>query len=181
MRYLRYLKTSLPLIVFFGLTFFLWEGLAINPTFLSSTLINRPAPEFNVGSLQNPNVQLSNKIFLGHVSMLNVWASWCSTCANEYPILLQIHQQNSIPIYGLDYKDNRQAALAVLNKFGNPYKAIGFDQSGNVAIDWGVYGTPETFVIDKQGIVRYKLVGGITMNIWRGKILPLINQLEQNS
>lgn len=180
MRYFHYLKISLPLIIFLFLGYFLWRGLDIDPTVVPSALLNQKTPEFNLLSLENPHIRLSNKIFLGHVSLLNVWATWCATCADEYPVLMQIHSENSIALYGLDYKDNRQTALNWISKFGNPYQAIGFDKTGNTAINWGVYGTPETFVIDKNSIIRYKVIGPITMNIWQKKLLPLINNLERN-
>lgn len=141
-------------------------------------LIGHATPAFNLPSLKKPDVKLSNQLFIGHVSLLNVWATWCVTCAEEHPVLVDIANSHIVPIYGLDYKDNRTHALQWLQHFGNPFKKIGFDGAGDVAINWGVYGTPETFVIDKKGVIRYKQIGPMTHAIWRNKLLPLVLKLK---
>lgn len=171
----------LPLIIFLAIGLFFWRGLSMNPRLLPSALLNKPVPAFQLPSLLHPQQKLSDKLFQGHVSLVNVWATWCAVCADEYPILVGIAYQNVVPIYGLDYKDNRAHALAWIKKYGNPFKAIGFDKTGSVAINWGVYGTPETFVIDKHGVIRYKQVGPITNKIWQNKLLPLVEKLKRES
>ena len=111
--------------------------------------------------------------------LVNVWASWCLECRTEQPFLLQLAQQSRIPIFGLNYKDARPDALRWLNDYGDPYALIGFDQAGKVGIDWGVYGVPETFVVDKHGIIRWKVVGPMTPEVWAEKVLPLIEKLQK--
>jgi cytochrome c biogenesis protein CcmG/thiol:disulfide interchange protein DsbE len=174
----RFISYTLPLFILILLGFFLWRGLSINPQVLPSTLINHSAPAFNLPELQTPQNNLTTDIFHGHVSLLNVWATWCVVCADEQPILMEISQQYHIPIYGLDYKDERTAALQWLVRFGNPYEKIAVDINGTTAINWGVYGTPETFVIDQQGVIRYKVVGPITEDNWRQTVWPLIQKLD---
>lgn len=178
MNSIKIVKISIPLLLLLAIGYFLWHGLSLNPTLVPSPFIGKKTPEFNLQSLFKPQKTLSNQLFQGKVSLLNVWATWCVTCADEYPELVSIANTNIVPIYGLDYKDQRTSALAWIEKYGNPFKAVGFDPSGNVAIDWGVYGTPETFVIDKNGIIRYKQVGPITNAIWNHTILPLIRKLQ---
>lgn len=174
---LRYL---LPLSIFIILTFFLARGLTLNPRDIGTTRLNKPAPTFNLPQLQNPAQTLSDKDFLGKVSLLNVWASWCVTCRQEHPLLMALAQQEKVTIYGLNYKDKIADATAVLTRTGNPYVANAFDEAGRVGMDWGVTGTPETFVIDKQGMVRYKHTGPLFEELIREKILPLIRELERS-
>lgn len=174
----RGLLFFIPFLIFAGLTIFFWQGLNMNPQILPSTLLNKPAPGFNLPTLNSPQEFVNQKIFQGHVSLFNVFASWCSSCAAEHPFLVDLAQRQHVLIYGLDYKDDRETALSYLQKYADPYQQVLFDSSGNVAIDWGVYGTPETFVIDSHGIIRYKQVGIITDEIWQTKILPVIKKLE---
>lgn len=169
----------LPFFIFAGLVVFFWRGLSINPQLVPSTFINKPVPNFDLPMLHSPQEFLNQKIFQGHISLLNVFASWCSSCAMEHPFLVDIAQKQHVLIYGLDYKDNREAALLYLKKYANPYQLVLFDGSGQAAIDWGVYGTPETFIIDSQGIIRYKQIGMLTDEIWQTKMLPLIMKLEK--
>lgn len=174
---LRYLS---PLILFVVLAVFLYIGLSLNPRDIGSTRIDKPAPTFNLPQLDDPQKTLSNKDFIGKVSLFNVWASWCGTCRYEHPLLMQL-AKNGYVIYGLNYKDKLADARLVLTRTGNPYTANAFDEKGQVGIDWGVTGTPETFVIDKQGIVRYKYVGQLTVEVLQKKILPLMKELEKVS
>jgi cytochrome c biogenesis protein CcmG/thiol:disulfide interchange protein DsbE len=169
---------GLPFVIFAALVIFFWRGLSINPQLIPSTFINKSVPIFDLSTLQSPQKFLNQKIFLGHVSLLNVFASWCDSCAIEHPFLVDIAQKQHILIYGLDYKDNRDSALLYLKKYADPYQLVLFDGTGQAAIDWGVYGTPETFVIDSRGIIRYKQVGILTNEIWQTKMLPLIMKLE---
>lgn len=171
----RYL---LPLIIFIILAGFLYRGLDLNPRDIGSTRLNKPAPTFNLPQVADLNKTLSQGDFLGKVSLFNVWASWCVTCREEHPLLMMLAQKAHIPIYGLNYKDKLAEARAVLANDGNPYLASGFDEDGRVGIEWGLTGTPETFVIDKQGFVRYKVTGPLTEEIIREKILPLLRELN---
>jgi cytochrome c biogenesis protein CcmG/thiol:disulfide interchange protein DsbE len=169
---LRYL---LPLGIFFILAIFLYVGLSLNPRDIGSTRIDKPAPAFTLPRL-NTDKTFSNQDFIGKVSLFNVWASWCGTCRYEHPLLMYLAKQGYV-VYGLNYKDTRAEAKAVLTRSGNPYIANAFDEKGSVGMDWGVTGTPETFVIDKQGIVRYKRTGQLTEELWLKEIKPLIHNL----
>lgn len=169
----------LPLILFIILVIFLWRGLQQNPHLLPSALLNKTAPAFALNSLTNPAQHFTDRDLQQHVSLVNVWASWCEACRQEHPFLMDIAMRGDVSVYAINYKDQRAQALRYLQQFGNPYQQIGFDQSGTMAINWGVYGTPETFVIDKLGVIRYKVVGPITAEIWQRELLPLINQLKQ--
>lgn len=167
-----------PLIVFILLGVFLWRGLSLHPHRIPSALINKPAPVFTLSDVENTANTFSNKDLIGHVSLVNVWASWCISCRVEHPVLVDIARTSHVPIYGIDYKDSRVNARHWLKTYGNPYTKIGFDPHGNVAINWGVYGTPETFVIDKHGIIRDKFIGPITPNDWKEKLLPEVEKLK---
>ncbi len=174
---LKFIISLVPLLLFILLAIFLWRGLHNDPHHVPSALMNKPVPQFSLYKLAKPEQTFTNKALLGHVSLLNVWASWCITCRVEHPVLMDIARQNIVPIYSLDYKDQRQRAQHWLSQYGNPYQQTGFDKDGRVAINFGVYGTPETFVIDRHGVVRYKLIGAINHEIWQNTILPLINKL----
>lgn len=174
---LRYL---FPLGLFIVLSGFLYVGLSLNPRDIGSTRIDKPSPAFTLPTLSDSSQTLSDKDFLGKVSLLNVWASWCSTCRYEHPLLMQAAREG-YAIYGLVYKDTIGEAEMVLARTGNPYIANAFDEQGQIGIEWGVTGTPESFVVDKQGIVRYKHVGQITSQDWLQKIKPLIEELEKSS
>lgn len=172
------LKYLLPLGLFTALLILLGVGLTLNPREVPSPLVGKPVPQFSLPTLEDPDKTLSDADLRGQVSLLNVWASWCLTCRAEHPFLMELARRG-IVIYGLDYKDSRESALDWTSRLGNPYRATGFDEDGKVAIDWGVYGVPETFVIDKQGIVRYKHIGQLTPRDWEEKIGPLVAYLEK--
>lgn len=172
--FVRYLT---PLVLFLALAALLYKGLALNPREVPSPLIGKPAPEFTLPDLKDTSRQLSHTDFQGKVSLLNVWATWCVSCRAEHPLLMQLARQG-VTIYGLDYKDSREDAQRWLQRFGDPYVANAFDADGRVGIDWGVYGTPETFVIDQQGIIRHKHIGPLTEEAIQREILPLIQQLK---
>ena len=174
--FVRYLT---PLVLFLALAALLYKGLALNPREVPSPLIGKPAPEFSLPELKDTSRQLSHSDFLGKVSLLNVWATWCVSCRAEHPLLMQLARQG-VTIYGLDYKDNREDAKRWLQRFGDPYVANAFDADGRVGIDWGVYGTPETFVIDQRGIIRHKHIGPLTQEAIQGEILPLIKKLKED-
>ncbi|NMM13440.1 MAG: DsbE family thiol:disulfide interchange protein [Rhodoferax sp.] len=175
---MRYLKFLLPLGVFLGLVAFLAAGLKLNPREVPSPLIDKPAPAFSLTQLENPAQTIRRDDLLGKVWMLNVWASWCVACRQEHPLLVKFAQSKLLPIYGLNYKDSRPEGLQWLARFGNPYDASLFDQDGRVGIDWGVYGVPETFIIDRQGVVRFKHIGPLTPDVIRSRIEPLVRQLN---
>lgn len=172
------LKYIIPLLLFIIMAVFLAIGLNLNPHEIPSPLLNKPAPVFTAPKLQAPNEQLSTADLKGQVWLFNVWASWCVSCREEHPVLNQFAQQKVVTIIGLNYKDDPAAANNWLDTLGNPYNISIMDQEGRVGIDWGVYGVPETFVIDKKGWVRYKHTGPVTVADMQQVLLPLITQLQ---
>jgi cytochrome c biogenesis protein CcmG/thiol:disulfide interchange protein DsbE len=172
------LKFLIPLGILFGLVWFLGAGLKLDPKEVPSPLIGKPAPGFVLTRLDNANTSVRNEDMLGKVWMLNVWASWCVACRQEHPLLVEFARSKQLPIYGLNYKDDRLAGLRWLANFGNPYDASLFDQDGRVGIDFGVYGVPETFIIDKQGIIQFKQIGPLTPEVLRTQIEPLVRRLN---
>jgi cytochrome c biogenesis protein CcmG/thiol:disulfide interchange protein DsbE len=172
------LRLLIPLAVFALLVVFLGKGLLLNPSEVPSPLIDKPAPGFNLPRLHDPVTEISNKDMAGKVWMLNVWASWCVSCRQEHPLLVDLSRRGIVPIYGLNYKDTREEAIAWLQQLGNPYLASAFDVDGRVGLDYGVYGVPETYVIDAQGVIRYKQIGPISPDALQNKILPLIRELQ---
>ena len=173
------MRFLIPLILFIVMVAFLAVGLKLDPREVPSPFIGKPAPAINLPQLADPGKSFSNANLQGQVSLLNVWASWCVSCKQEHPFLLKLAKQNILPIYGLDYKDEREAGMEWLNRLGNPYTVSVFDADGKVGIEWGVYGVPETFVIDKQGVIRHKHTGPITEESWQKTLLPLIIQLQK--
>lgn len=167
-----------PLAAFLVLVGFLYVGLHLKPHEVPSPLIGKPAPAFNLPQLDEPAKKISAADMKGKVWLLNVWASWCESCKDEHPVLLALAQQNLVPVYGLDYKDKREDAQAWLRQAGNPYALVASDADGRIGIDYGVYGVPETYVIDKQGVIQYKEIGPVTPQNLRDKILPLVAQLQ---
>ncbi len=168
----------LPLGIFSVLTAILYVGLYLNPREVPSPLINKPAPNFTLPILDNPSQTLSSQELLGKVWLLNVWASWCVSCRQEHPLLVQFSKAGLVPIYGLDYKDQPNDALNWLAQLGNPYTTSISDIEGRVGIDYGVYGVPETYVIDKKGVIRYKQIGPVTPSALKDKIIPLVKTLK---
>ena len=172
----------LPAIVFALLVGFLAVGLKLDPREVPSPLIDKPAPAFSLPRLDAPGQKISTQDLRGKVWLLNVWASWCVACRQEHPVLVQFFADGGsapiVPVYGLNYKDKRADALAWLERFGNPYVASLSDTEGLVGIDFGVYGVPETFVIDKAGIIRLKHIGPVTPEVLRDSILPLVKKLN---
>jgi cytochrome c biogenesis protein CcmG/thiol:disulfide interchange protein DsbE len=168
----------IPLAVFAVLVVFLAIGLRLNPREVPSPLIDKPAPAFQLARLDDPAKTVTLEDLRGQVWLLNVWASWCVACLQEHPLLVEFSRSGTVPIYGLNYKDKPDAATAWLGKHGNPYTMSIVDADGRVGIDYGVYGVPETFVIDRQGVIRYKHIGPVTPQVLNDKILPLLRQLE---
>lgn len=173
-------RYALPLVLFAALVVFLWKGLSLKPREIPSPLVDKPVPQFLLPQLHAPDKKLSANDLKGQVWLLNVWASWCVSCRVEHPLLVQLEKSGLVPIYGLNWKDPHNDAVAWLNKFGDPYKASLADIDGRVAIDFGVYGAPETFVIDKQGIIRHKHVGPLSAESMRDTILPLVEKLKKS-
>ena len=172
----RYL---VPLVLFLLLVGLFVVGLGLDPREVPSPLIDKPAPAFALPDLLEDGKTVSTDDLKKHkVSLFNVWASWCVACRQEHPLLVELSRQDAVPIYGLNYKDKRPDALNWLNRLGNPYTASAFDEKGRVGIDWGVYGVPETFVVDSKGVIRYKQIGPITEEAWRETILPLIEKIR---
>ena len=175
---MKHLKFIIPLALFAVLVGFLMAGLGLNPREVPSPLINKPAPAFSLPRLDDPAKQLGRQDLLGQVWILNVWASWCVACREEHPLLVDFARRKVAPIYGLNYKDGRPEAMRWLANFGNPYTASVSDAQGKVGIDFGVYGVPETFVIDKRGTIRFKQIGPVTPDVLKNKIEPLLKQLQ---
>ena len=172
------LKYLLPLILFVVLAIFLAIGLKLNPKEIPSPLIGKPAPAFALPTLENPQQMLSAQDLRGRVWLLNVWASWCVSCREEHPILVELSKRKLVTIIGLNYKDEAQAAGQWLQHFGNPYDNSVMDSDGRVGIDYGVYGVPESFVVDKRGLIRHKHTGPVTPADIEQTLLPLIQQLN---
>lgn len=173
----RYL---LPLGVFAVLVALLGVGLSLNPREVPSPLIGKAAPPFQLPQLHEPGKTFSPKELQGKVWVLNVWASWCAACREEHPVLTDLANSRIAPVYGLNYKDKRDEAIAWLKRYGDPYQVSLIDADGRVGIDYGVYGVPETYVIDKLGVIRYKRIGPVTPDIAKQKIVPLIAELNRS-
>ncbi len=152
-------------------------GLSLDPREVPSPLIGKPAPDFVLPSLSAPETQISVSDLRGKVTLVNVWASWCVACREEHPLLMDLAGRNLLPIYGLNYKDERAEALAWLSRFGNPYTDSIYDAEGTAGLDWGVYGVPETFILDRHGRIRYKHIGAISASDLEHKLLPVIMEL----
>ena len=168
----------LPLGIFLVLVVFLAIGLRLDPREVPSPLIDKPAPTFQAKTLDRPDVTIKREDMLGKVWLLNVWASWCAACREEHPLLVEFSKRGVVPIYGLNYKDKREDGLGWLKRLGNPYTDSLFDPDGRIGIDYGVYGVPETFVIDRQGVIRYKHIGPLTPEALKDKIEPLVKKLN---
>jgi cytochrome c biogenesis protein CcmG, thiol:disulfide interchange protein DsbE len=173
---MRYL---IPLVLFLGLVVFLAIGLGRDPHEVPSPLINKPAPTFQLPQLKDPSKSFSAQDMRGKVWLLNVWASWCVACREEHSMLLEVSSSGAVPIYGLNYKDKREDAISWLNELGDPYTLSVSDLDGRVGIDYGVYGAPETFLIDRDGMIRFKRVGPITPDVWQNDFLPLVRELSK--
>ena len=173
-------KFLVPLIIFVVLVGFLFVGLGLNPREVPSPLIDKPAPPFKLTQLQDPAKTLGTDDMKGKVWLLNVWASWCVSCREEHPILVALGKSKVVPLIGLNYKDESVAGMRWLAQNGDPYDLSVVDRDGAVGIDFGVYGVPETFVIDKQGTIRYKQIGPVTAEALEKKILPLVRELEKS-
>ena len=167
----------IPLAVFIVIVGFLAVGLKNDPKRVPSPLVGKPAPRFELPTLYDPEEKITPEKLRGKVWLLNVWASWCVSCRAEHEVIKRLARMNLVPVYGLNYKDEEADAKAWLGQLGNPYEASLVDREGNVGIDWGVYGVPETFVIDKKGIIRHKVIGPVNDEILQETLVPLIRKL----
>lgn len=167
-----------PLLVFVGIAVFLAIGLRRDPREVPSPLIGKPVPDFSLPPVRGRSLGLATANLKGEVSLVNVFASWCVACREEHPLLMQISRDGVVPVHGLNYKDQPEDAARWLDERGDPYTRTGADVDGRVAIDWGVYGVPETFVIDRRGRIAYKRIGAITPEVWTQTLLPLIRRLQ---
>lgn len=155
-------------------------GLQRDPTILPSPFLDKPAPGFELPLLTDPSKTISNEDYAGKVALVNVWATWCVGCRQEHEFLLSLERENLVPIYGLNWRDQREDAVAWLNNLGDPYVASGYDGDGRAGIDWGVYGAPETFLISKDGRVLYKHLGPLNRVAWDRDFVPLIQAENGN-
>ena len=171
-------RLLVPLCLIIVVAALLLRGLALDPHRLPSALLNQTVPSFSLPSLQDPQLIIQPKDLKGEVSLVNVWATWCVTCAVEHHMLLEIAKSHEVKLIGLNYRDDRQKAQQWLREYGDPFSVTLFDEQGRAAIDLGVYGTPETFVIDKQGVIRYRHLGEITEEAWQQQLLPLVQRLQ---
>jgi cytochrome c biogenesis protein CcmG/thiol:disulfide interchange protein DsbE len=173
------MRFVLPLVLLAALLALLVVGLRRDPGYVPSPLIGKPAPDFTLPRLDAPEQMLSKQDLLGDVSLVNVWATWCVGCRQEHAYLVHLAQTAGVPIFGLNWKDDVQLARQWLQSLGNPYVATGVDQDGRVAIDWGVYGAPETFLLDAGGIVLYKHIAPLTPEVWEQEFLPRIRKARE--
>jgi cytochrome c biogenesis protein CcmG/thiol:disulfide interchange protein DsbE len=175
------LKFFLPAFLFAGLVVIFFLGLFRDPTLVESPFIGKPAPEFNLPSLYDPAKRITKNDLLGQITLVNVWASWCPGCAREHDMLLRIAREGSVPILGFNWKDEATPAKKWLQQRGNPYMDVAVDRDNVTGIDWGVYGAPETFLLDAEGIIRYKLIGPMTPEIWDQEFVPRIRAAQDAS
>lgn len=171
----------IPIGVFVVLAAFFVVGLRLDPSEVPSPLIDKPAPSFSLPGLRDPTRTIGTQTMAGQVVLFNVWGTWCVGCRQEHALLVDIARSGVVPIYGLNWKDDRTAALEWLERLGDPYVESAFDPDGRVAIDWGVYGAPETFLVDADGVVRYKYIGPLNRKVWEEELKPRVLALQGRS
>jgi cytochrome c biogenesis protein CcmG/thiol:disulfide interchange protein DsbE len=167
-----------PLAIFLALAVLLGVGLTLNPREIPSPLLNKQVPQFELPPVKGRTLGLSTADLRGEVAIVNVFASWCTACREEHPLWMKLSEARIVPVHGLNYKDRPDDAASWLKELGDPYLRTGADLDGRVGIDWGVYGVPETFVVDKRGVIRHKIIGAITPQIVEQKLLPVVRQLQ---
>lgn len=167
-----------PLAIFVIVGIFLGVGLTLNPRSIPSPLVGKPVPQFQLAAVKGRTLGLASTDLRGEVSIVNVFASWCVACRDEHPLWMALARQNIAPIHGLNYKDKPDDAARWLGELGDPYLRTGADLDGRVGIEWGVYGVPETYVVDKKGVIRDKVIGAITPRIVEERLLPLVRRLQ---
>jgi cytochrome c biogenesis protein CcmG/thiol:disulfide interchange protein DsbE len=173
---MRYL---LPLCIFLAIGGFLWKGLDLNPKEIPSALVGHPAPHFNLATVEDPHRFVTEQIFIGKVTVLNVWATGCASCEVEHALWMELVKKHNLFLVGVNYRDDLPLAQRWLKAIGNPYALCIFDQTGKLGLDYGVYGTPETFIVDEKGVIRYRHVGAIDASLWQSTLLPLIEVLRK--
>jgi cytochrome c biogenesis protein CcmG/thiol:disulfide interchange protein DsbE len=174
-----YLRYSIPLVIFAIIALFLFKGLGMNPREIPSPLIGKTVPAFSLPLLEQPETMITEKDLLGKPYLLNVWATWCVSCRAEHETLVQLSRTGLVDIYGLNWKDDRTKAEIWLRRLGNPYVANIVDEKGRTAIDLGVYGAPETFLVDSKGIIHYKHAGPVTPELINGTLLPMLERIKK--
>jgi cytochrome c biogenesis protein CcmG/thiol:disulfide interchange protein DsbE len=178
---MRYIIYSIPVLIFLAIGVLFYRGLSLNPTYIPSPLIGKQAPEYELPTLKDPDKTVGSDDLLGQVSLVNVWATWCAGCLQEHGFLVELANADILPIYGVNWRDQRPLALDTLARLGDPYVASAFDEDGSVAIDWGVYGAPETFLIDRDGTVLYKHIAPLNVRVWEDEFMPRIREKCGNS
>ena len=171
------IRFLLPALIFLVITGFLFVGLYKDPSLVPSPLIGKPIPEFAAKTLKDPEKIITNKDIQGDYALVNVWATWCAACKQEHSALVYLASKLQVPIYGLNYKDDRASAINWLKQYGDPYVANIYDENGRIGIDFGVYGAPETFLIDSNGLIQHKLVGVMTPTVWEQQFMPIIEKI----
>ncbi len=169
-------RYAIPVVVLAAVGAFLYKGLYLRPDYIPSPLIGKQVPEFSLPELEDASVQVTANDLKGQLSLFNVWATWCVGCRQEHAYLVELSRTTDIPIYGLNWQDDRDAAIRWLQTLGDPYVASGFDEAGSVAIDWGVYGAPETFLVDADGTILYKHIAPLTPEVWHSRFMPIIEE-----
>lgn len=175
---MKKLVLFIPLILVMVMGVFLYKGLFLNPQQLESALEGKPIPVFQLERLEDSSEIITNESLIGKVSLLNVWATWCPSCKYEHPYLMRFARQNILPIYGINYRDDRGPAIRELTREGDPYTKNIFDHDGRLGLDLGVYGAPESYLVDHNGIIRYRYAGPIDQRVWSETLLPMIKELQ---
>ena len=171
------LKLFIPLMIFAVLAVLFWRGLSLDPTEMPSSRVGDPVPAFNLPTVRDAGAQVTEQTFKGEVSLVNVWATWCAACRIEHPFLVRLAEEG-MPIYGINYKDDVEEAKRWLAQLHDPYRLSVVDQDGRLGVDLGVFGAPETYVVDKQGVIRHRHVGIIDQRVWDEELGPLVERLK---
>ena len=170
------LRFIIPIGLFATLAVFLFIGLSRDKETLPSPLIGKPAPQFELPRVEDPSQKIASREFVGRPYVVNIWGSWCFACRDEHPVLMELARRNEVPLVGLNWRDELPLAQQWLKQFGNPYVATAFDPKGDVGIDYGAYGAPETYLVDARGIIVFKYVSPVTIEVWEREFLPRIKQ-----